>query len=130
VQPDSCPTLLIWSGCGELICGFTGRIARIGALSLCRPGSDAGDHEGLDGRDELGCPVRVGADLAQDLPVLQLSVDPLAWSSHAGVGGVDLPLRRRQAPIAAGVRIKTSPPLRNRHLRSGSLGCAARRVVE
>jgi hypothetical protein len=71
-------------------CGRVGEMrAHQHPLSLCQPGSGAGDHEGLDGWDELCGVVRAGADLAQDRRVLQLRVDPLAGTALAGVRGVD-----------------------------------------
>jgi hypothetical protein len=66
----------------------------------------------LDGCDELCGVVRAGADLAQDPPVLQLRVDPLAGTALAGVRAIDLLLRRGQRSIATGVRVAAVAPLR------------------
>jgi hypothetical protein len=43
----------------------------------------------------------------------RLGVGPLTWPAHAGVGGVDLLLTRRESSVAAGVRIETPTPLRD-----------------
>ena len=62
-------------------------------LPTLQPDS-AGEDERLDGLDEGGGAVGAAADLAQDLPALQLGVGALARPAHAGVGGVDLLLAR------------------------------------
>ncbi len=55
----------------------------------CLCWSGGGDHEGLDRCDELSSLGGAGADLAEDLPVLQLGVDPLTRCPPSGVSGVD-----------------------------------------
>jgi hypothetical protein len=50
----------------------------------------ASKDERLDGLDEGGCAAGAGADLAEDLPVLDLGVGLLARSVLLGVGGVDV----------------------------------------
>ena len=54
------------------------------------PLGSAGKDEDLDGVDERGGAGRAAADLAQNLPALQLRVCSLTRPAHAGVGGVDL----------------------------------------
>jgi hypothetical protein len=89
-----------------------------GPLSLCQP-----DHALaiMSCGDELGGPAGAGPDLAQDAPVLQLGVDPLARAAAAGMGGIDVLLVARQPPIAAGVGVESTAPLRNRDSRASSL---------
>jgi hypothetical protein len=50
--------------------------------------ASASEDEGQDGLDEAGGSVWAAADLAEDLPALELGVGPLAGTALAGVGGV------------------------------------------
>jgi hypothetical protein len=55
--------------------------------------------EDEDGLDEVRGPVRAAADLAKDLPVLELRVGALTGSALPGVGGVRrLLVAREPAP--------------------------------
>jgi hypothetical protein len=57
-------------------------------MSLFHLGS-ANVDEDEDGLDEVGGSVGAAADLAEDLPVLELGVGALTGSALTGVGGVD-----------------------------------------
>lgn len=54
--------------------------------------ASANKDENQDGLDQVGGAVWTAADLAEDLPALEVGVGPLARAALAGVGGVDLAL--------------------------------------
>ncbi len=54
------------------------------------------DHHGFD---QVGGAVGAAADLAEDLPALELGVGSLTGSALAGVRGVDVLLCRKQWPV-------------------------------
>jgi len=62
----------------------------------------ADEDQGLHGLDQGGRPAEAGADLAQDLPALQLGGGPLAGAALTGMRGVDLFLVLRQSVAGSG----------------------------
>src|SRR5512142_1923811 len=107
--------------------------SRSGPLALTQPPTpgafssliSAGEDEGLDRVDQDG---RVGgaeADLAQDLPVLQLGDGSLARGLQLRVGCVD-GLIARHRPLPAGVGVLAPAPMRHPDRRAGALVAGVR----
>ncbi len=73
----------------------------------------ASEDEDQDGLDQAGGAVRAAADLAEDLPALEVGVGALTGSALAGVSGARRLLVVGRTPAATCVRVGGPAPLRD-----------------